>query len=120
MKLVISIIASTIIVIGLAFFFLRESNSEDLSGDQISGRIPGLVASEELILELTKELKEKSEPQIIYKERDKYVLPPDIDLTEAPIFSPESGKVVDEEYWANLLKQKASLEIDIEKLKMIN
>jgi hypothetical protein len=57
MKLGVSIIASTIIVSGLTFFFLRERNREDLSGDQISGRIPGLVASEELILELTKELK---------------------------------------------------------------
>jgi len=57
MKLGISIIASTIIVIGLTFFFLREGDRKDLSGDQISGRIQGLVASEELILELTKELK---------------------------------------------------------------
>ena len=50
----ISIIALTIIVIGLIFFFLRESDRKDLSGDQISERIPALVASEELILELTK------------------------------------------------------------------
>ena len=57
MSRVISIIVSTIIVIGLAFYFLREGDRKDLSGDQISGRIPELVASEELILELTKELK---------------------------------------------------------------
>ena len=57
MKKGISIIAFTIIVIGMSFFFLREGDRKDLSGDQISGRIPGLVASEELILELTKELK---------------------------------------------------------------
>jgi hypothetical protein len=57
MRLVISIIVSAIIVIGLTIFFLREDDSKDLSGDRISGRVPGLVASEELILELTKELK---------------------------------------------------------------
>jgi len=53
----ISIIALTIIVIGMSFFFLREGDRKDLSGDQISGRIQGLVASEELILDFTKELK---------------------------------------------------------------
>ena len=57
MKLVISIIVSAIVVIGLAFFILGEDERKDLPGDRISGRIPGLVASEELILELTKELK---------------------------------------------------------------
>lgn len=57
MKLGISIIVSAIIVIGVTFFFLREGHREDLSGNQVSGRISGLVASEELILELTKELK---------------------------------------------------------------
>ena len=57
MKLGVSIIASTIIVSGLTFFFLREGDREDLSGDQVSGRIQGLVASEELILDFTKELK---------------------------------------------------------------
>ncbi|MDB4754242.1 hypothetical protein OAF84_03050 [Akkermansiaceae bacterium] len=57
MKLGISIIMSAIIVIGVTFFLLREGYREDLSGNQVSGRISGLVASEELILELTKELK---------------------------------------------------------------
>jgi hypothetical protein len=57
MKFGILIIAPTTIVIGLTFFFLREGDRKDLSGDQISGRIQGLVASEELILELGKELK---------------------------------------------------------------
>ena len=57
MKLGISIIVSAIIVIGVTFFFLREGHREDLSGNQVSGRISGLVASEELILDLTKELK---------------------------------------------------------------
>lgn len=60
MKLVIPIIISTIIVAGLAFFFLGEGNRKGSSDGQISERIPGLVASEELILELTKELKKIS------------------------------------------------------------
>ena len=47
-----------IVVVGLIFFFLRKSDRKDVPGDQISERIPALVASEELILELTKGLKE--------------------------------------------------------------
>jgi len=44
-------------------------------------------------------------------------MPPVVDITSAPPVVPETGRVVDEEFWANLLKQKASLEIDITKLK---
>jgi hypothetical protein len=57
MKLVFPIVVSAIVVIGLTFFILGEGDRKDLSGDQISERIPELVASEELILKLTKELK---------------------------------------------------------------
>ena len=57
MKLGISIIVSAIILVGVTFLFLREGHRENRSGDQVSGRISGLVASEELILKLTKELK---------------------------------------------------------------
>jgi chromosome segregation ATPase len=39
------------------------------------------------------------------------------DLSRAPSVSPSGGKAVDEKYWANLLAEKASLEIDIQKLK---
>ncbi|MDA9196897.1 VCBS repeat-containing protein, partial [Akkermansiaceae bacterium] len=47
-----------IIVIGLIFFLLRGKDPKDSLSDEISERVPALVASEELILELTKELKE--------------------------------------------------------------
>lgn len=47
-----------IFVVGLILFFLRKNGLKDIPGDQISERIPALVASEELILELTKGLKE--------------------------------------------------------------
>jgi len=57
MKRRISIIVFTIIVIGLAVFFSRKTDRADLSENQISKRIPELVASEELILNLSKELK---------------------------------------------------------------
>jgi hypothetical protein len=57
MKRVISIVLPTIIVIGISFFISRKGDRKDSSDDQISARIPALVASEELILELTKELK---------------------------------------------------------------
>ena len=60
MKLFVPITVSTIILIGLTYFLLGEGDSEDRkerSDQKISERIPGLVASEELILELTKELK---------------------------------------------------------------
>lgn len=59
MKPGISMAFAAIIVIGVIFFFVKgdDDGGEGPSGDQISGRIPELVASEELILELTKELK---------------------------------------------------------------
>jgi len=71
---------------------------------------------------LTKKLAEKPEPQIIYKEREvirevsKAEDTRAVDVTKAPAFAPESGKTVDEKYWANLLKDKASLEIKIDAL----
>jgi len=43
------------------------------------------------------------------------VIPPS--LSRAPSILPDTGRVVDEQYWANLLQEKASLEIDILKLK---
>ncbi|MBT4799930.1 MAG: VCBS repeat-containing protein, partial [Verrucomicrobia bacterium] len=55
---VTSIFGSTIIVIGLIFFLLRGKDPNSSSTSKISERIPALVASEELILDLTKELKE--------------------------------------------------------------
>ena len=55
---VTSIFGSTIIVIGLIFFLLRGKDPNGSSTSKISERIPALVASEELILDLTKELKE--------------------------------------------------------------
>lgn len=58
MKVAFSILISAIIVIGVAFYFSKEGAGGDSSGNQISERVPELVASEELILELTKELKE--------------------------------------------------------------
>ena len=45
-------------MIGLIFFLLRGKDPKDSLSDEISERVPALVASEELILELTKELKE--------------------------------------------------------------
>ena len=58
MRSVISIILSMIFVVGLILFILRKNDPKDIPGDQISERIPALVASEELILELKKGLKE--------------------------------------------------------------
>ncbi|MCK5082128.1 MAG: hypothetical protein KAR31_04400, partial [Candidatus Omnitrophica bacterium] len=69
---------------------------------------------------LTKKLEEKPEPEIVYKERE---APSSAPIVRAPSFdfaaasSSMDGKVVDEEYWAKLLQQKASLEVDIQKLK---
>jgi len=65
--------------------------------------------------DLTEELEEASEPRVVYREREPQVIKQPV--VSAPPISPESGKVVDEEYWANLLEQKASLEVDIQKLK---
>ncbi len=89
------------------------------------------------IASLNEELAKKPEPEIVYKEVEKKVevekiveaekkeekapalvaAPPAVDLSTAPPILMDSGKVVDEEYWANLLQEKASLEIDIGKLK---
>lgn len=55
---VTSIIGGMIIVIGLILFLLRGKTPNNSESDKISERVPALVASEELILELTKELKE--------------------------------------------------------------
>ena len=69
------------------------------------------------ITELNKELAELPELQIVYKEREPEVVQAPIDVSKAPSFVPESGRVVDETYWSDLLKEKASLEIDILKFK---
>lgn len=70
---------------------------------------------------LTKKLEEKPEPQVIYKEREPeaaaVISPPPSDVIYAPDVPTGSGKAADEDYWAGLLKEKASLEIDIQKLK---
>lgn len=58
MRWSILIFGGMIIVIGLIFFLLRGKDPKDSFSDEISERVPALVASEELILELTKELKE--------------------------------------------------------------
>ncbi|MDA7656107.1 VCBS repeat-containing protein [Akkermansiaceae bacterium] len=58
MRWSILIFGGMIIVIGLIFFLLRGKDPKDSLSDEISERVPALVASEELILELTKELKE--------------------------------------------------------------
>ncbi|MDA7859639.1 VCBS repeat-containing protein [Akkermansiaceae bacterium] len=57
MRWSILIFGGMIIVIGLIFFLLRGKDPKDSLSDEISERVPALVASEELILELTKELK---------------------------------------------------------------
>ncbi|MEO1831089.1 MAG: VCBS repeat-containing protein [Akkermansiaceae bacterium] len=53
-----SIFGGMIVVIGLILFLLRGKSPNDSESDNISERVPALVASEELILELTKGLKE--------------------------------------------------------------
>ncbi len=69
--------------------------------------------------DLTKKLEEK--PKVIYKEREpqsgKIVKRPPADVKRAPSVSPVSGKAVDEQYWANLLKERASLEVKIQELE---
>ena len=67
--------------------------------------------------ELTKQLEAQPQPQVVHQEKES--APPSLtptDLSGAPTYISETGKAVDEEYWANLLKEKASLEIDIQKL----
>ncbi len=69
--------------------------------------------------DLTKKLEEKPKPEIVYKEAPVVRSPvrqPAFNVKSAPSMS-MNGKVADEEYWAKLLQQKASLEIDIESLK---
>jgi chromosome segregation ATPase len=67
--------------------------------------------------ELNKKLEEKPEPQIVYKEKEPQDPKEAPDVSRAPSLSPENGHVVDEQYWANLLQEKASLEINIKGLK---
>ncbi len=99
---------------------------EEISGDRdkwkrrietIRGERDKLMTK---INDLTKQLEEKPEPEIVYKEKEvskptPVVRAPSLDFVAVP--SSLDGKVVDEEYWAKLLQQKASLEIDIQKLK---
>jgi len=70
------------------------------------------------ITDLNKRLKEKveTEVKIVYKEKEPQIIEVPIDVSKAPSVSPVSGRIVDEEYWANLLKEKASLQIDIKNL----
>lgn len=77
--------------------------------------------------DLTKQLEAKpkeepkevaaAEPQKITPSILPSPLPSSFDFEHVPSVSPAGGKAVDEEYWANLLEEKASLEIDIQKLK---
>jgi len=71
------------------------------------------------ITDLKKKLTEKPEQEvkIVYKEKDPEIIEVPIDVSKAPSVSPDSGRIVDEEYWANLLKEKASLQIDIRDLR---
>ena len=71
----------------------------------------------EKIADLTKQLEAKPEPQTAAKEQSPSFTPTSEDIRKAPTLIPETGKVVNEAYWANLLKEKASLEIDITKFK---
>ena len=67
--------------------------------------------------ELTKQLEEKSEPQVVQQQKESAPSSSTpTDFSDAPTYISETGKVVDEEYWANLVKEKASLEIDIQNL----
>jgi chromosome segregation ATPase len=69
---------------------------------------------------LTKKLEEKPEPQIVYKEKESRapaaVRPAAFSSRKSSNIS-IGGKIADEEYWARLLQDKASLEVDIERLK---
>ncbi|HQP10175.1 MAG TPA: hypothetical protein PKV41_02185 [Candidatus Omnitrophota bacterium] len=75
------------------------------------------------ITDLNKQLEEKAKAEVAEAKKEepppepKEVIPSYIDIAKAPAVMPETGKVVDEAIWADLLKQKASLEIDIKKLK---
>lgn len=81
--------------------------------DQLMGKID----------ELTKKLEGKPESQIVYEEREPKVTQTELvpafvpDVSQAPSISLKSGRIIDEEYWANLLKEKASLEVNIEELE---
>ena len=71
--------------------------------------------------DLTKKLEEKPEPEVVYRGQEALpttvnVQPSVFDATRSSSIS-MGDKVIDEEYWAKLLQQKASLEIDIQKLK---
>ena len=71
------------------------------------------------ITELNKKLEEKPEPIIVYKEKEgePEAAEVPVDISKAPSTLPDSGRIVDEQYWANLVKEKASLQIDIGTLK---
>jgi len=68
------------------------------------------------ISELNKALEERPESQIVRKKEPRVseVLP---DVARAPAISPDSGRIVDEQYWVDLLQEKASLEVDVQDLK---
>jgi len=66
------------------------------------------------IAQLSTELEEKLKESMTAKPT---IAISDIDITQAPKFSPVSGGVVDERYWADLLQEKASLEVVINGLK---
>ena len=69
------------------------------------------------ISDLNKKLDEKIEAKIVYKETPPQIVEVPIDVSTAPSIAPGSGRIVDEQYWANLLKEKASLQVDIRDLK---
>ena len=65
---------------------------------------------------LKKQLEEKPEPEIVYVEKGAKPGDEAPDVAKAPSILP-SGRAVDEQYWAELLQEKTSLEIDIQNLK---
>lgn len=67
--------------------------------------------------ELNIKLEEKLEPQIAVKTEESQVSDVLPDVSEAPSILPETGRIVDEKYWADLLKEKISLEVDVKNLK---
>jgi len=66
------------------------------------------------ITALTKQLEEKEQEMAF---RDPAPEPAPVDLSKAPTTMPTTGRDVDEQYWADLLQQKASLEVEMNKLK---
>ncbi|MCK5013411.1 MAG: hypothetical protein KAS66_06300 [Candidatus Omnitrophica bacterium] len=97
---------------------------EEISGDRDKWkrRIATIRSERDKLMvkidDLTKKLEEKPEPEIIYKEvpaKSASARTPVFNVTNSPTVSID-GKAVDEEYWAKLLQQKASLEVDIQTL----